>query len=389
MTRASVISKMRELTVVVATLIDIDVKLLGGWDSIVDHSLHATHSLAALSQMVARRWSRARTTDYPEPSLSDPLLYAQLGQLKETLRRQTNVRVICEIGRLARLPQWIVNKASSFRSFWMKSSRRVAAALLPALYCSALLSPAYAIGESDGATSQSPEGAFAFPKPFEATYTADYRGLPISATGIRSLRREDKQDSQHYIFSSRAVSLFAKLNEASTFTLEGNQLVPARYQYERTGLGKNKTQDTRFDWASGLANDVARDEAFTFNPSTLFSDRLLYQLRLQVDLINTPVDSIRSKTWTYLIFDRGRMKEYVFEMADEERIDTALGTIDTIRLERKNEDSSKRTTLWLAPSLEYMLIRFVQEDDGDSFSLALKEAVLDGRPIQLDEEAKS
>ena len=380
---------MRELTVVVATLIDIDVKILGGWDSIVDHSLHARHSLAALARIVARQWRRARPTRFPEPSLSDPLLYAQLEQLKETLRRHTSVRAICEMGRLACLPQWIVNKASSLRSFWMKCGRLVAATLLPALYCSALLSPAHAIGEYEGASSQSPEGAFAFPKPFEATYTADYRGLPISATGIRSLRREDKHDSQRYIFSSRAVSLFAKLNEASTFTLESNQLVPARYQYERTGLGKNKTQDTRFDWASGLANDVARDEAFTFNPSTLFSDRLLYQLRLQVDLINTPMDSIRSKTWTYLIFDRGRMKEYVFEMADEESIDTALGTIDTIRLERKNEDSSKRTTLWLAPSLEYMLIRFVQEDDGDSFSLALKEAVLDGQPVQLDEEAKS
>jgi hypothetical protein len=373
----------------VATLIDIDVKLLGGWDSIVNHSSHARHSHAAFSGLVAQRRSRALPTDYSEASLASPLLYAQLGQLKETLRRQRRIRVICELERLTRLPHWIINKASSLRSFWVKCGRRVAALVLPALCCSALLSPAYAIEESDGATSQSPEGAFVFPKPFEAIYTADYRGLPISATGIRSLRREDTQDSQRYIFSSRAVSLFAKLNEASTFTLESNQLVPARYQYERTGLGKNKTQDTRFDWASGLANDVALDEAFTFNPSTLFSDRLLYQLRLQVDLINTPVDSIRSKTWTYLIFDRGRMKEYVFEMADEESIDTALGTIDTIRLERKNEDSSRRTTLWLAPSLEYMLIRFVQEDDGDSFSLALKEAVLDGRPVQLDEEAKS
>ena len=109
------------------------------------------------------------------------------------------------------------------------------------------------------------------------------------------MTKEDKRDGDRYVFSSRAVSLFAKLNETSTFTLENNQLVPARYQYERTGLGKNKTQDTRFDWASGLANDVAQDEAFTFNPSTLFSDRLLYQLRLQVDLINTPMDSIRSE----------------------------------------------------------------------------------------------
>ena len=185
MTRASVISKMRELTVVVATLIDIDVKILGGWDSIVDHSLHARHSLAALARIVARQWRRARPTRFPEPSLSDPLLYAQLEQLKETLRRHTSVRAICEMGRLARLPQRIVNKASSLRSFCMKCGRRVAAALLPALYYSMLLSPAYAFGESDGASSQSPEGAFAFPKPFEATYTADYRGLPISATGIR------------------------------------------------------------------------------------------------------------------------------------------------------------------------------------------------------------
>ena len=339
--------------------------------------------------MVPQRRGCARPADSPEPSLPDRLLYAQFKQLKEKQRRQPNVHVIWGMRRLIRLPQWIVKKASPVRSFLMKCGGRVTASLLTAIYCSVLLSPAYATGQSEGATRQSPEGTFAFPRPFETTYTADYRGLPISATGIRSLRREDKGDSQRYIFSSRAVSLFAKLNEASTFTLESNQLVPARYQYERTGLGKNNTQDIRFDWASGLANDAARDEAFTFNPNTLFSDRLLYQLWLQVDLINTPMDSIRSSTWTYLIFDRGRMKEYVFEVADEDSIDTALGTIDTIRLERKNEDSSRRTTLWLAPSLEYMLIRFVQEDDGDSFSLELKEAVLDGLPVQLDEQIKS
>ena len=381
---------MRELSVVVVTLIDIDVKTLDGWDSIVDHSLHTRHSQAALSQMAAQRLSRARPTDSPAPSLSIPLLYAQFKQLKETLRRPaSNARLVCLLKRVADLPRQLANQALILWSSQTKPACRATSKLLAVLYCSALLSPTYATGQFEGSTSQSPEGVFAFPRPFEATYTADYRGLPISATGIRSLTHEDKRDGDRYVFSSRAVSLFAKLNETSTFTLENNQLVPARYQYERTGLGKNKTQDTRFDWASGLANDVAQDEAFTFNPSTLFSDRLLYQLRLQVDLINTPMDSIRSSTWTYLIFDRGRMKEYVFEVAGEESIDTALGTIDTIRLERKNEDSSKRTTLWLAPSLEYMLIRFVQEDDGDSFSLELKEAVLDGLPVQLDEQIKS
>ena len=351
----------------------------------MDYSLQARHLQASFSP-IAPHQGHAWEIESVGTTFLTFLLYAQFKQLKKRLRRpMLTIRLICGLRRFANQPRWLVNKASNPRARQMKTAYQPTSALLAALYCASLLSPGYAIAQSDGSTSGSPEVSFAFPRPFETTYTADYRGLPISATGIRTLKREKEAENQRYIFSSRAVSLFAKLDEASTFELENNQLIPARYQYQRTGLGKNKTLDMRFDWASGLAKDVAQDESFTFNPSTLFSDRLLYQLRLQVDLINTSLETIRSKTWTYPIFDKGRMKEYVFEVADEESIETALGKIHTVRLERKNEDSSRRTTLWLAPSLEYMLIRFVQEDDGDSFSLELKEAVLDGRAVRLDE----
>jgi len=223
------------------------------------------------------------------------------------------------------------------------------------------------------------------PRPFEATYTADYRGLPISATGVRSLDIVQQDQSLTYTFSSKALSLFAKLNETSTFNARGTALQPLRYQYERTGLGKNKTQDLHFDWQEGVVTDQARNDQYSLNREAHFSDRLLYQLQLQVDLLNANENDINTGIWTYDIFDSGRIKQYVFEVAERQLLTTELGPIQTLRLEKKNDDPDKRTTLWLAPALEYMLIRFIQEDGRDSFSLELQAASIAGEAVKLEE----
>jgi len=235
--------------------------------------------------------------------------------------------------------------------------------------------------------SMAPGGARAahLPRPFEATYTADYRGLPISATGIRSLEIIQQDQSSTYTFSSKALSLFAKLNETSTFRTRGTALQPLRYQYERTGLGKNKTQDLHFDWQEGVVTDQAQNDQYSLNREAHFSDRLLYQLQLQVDLFNANEDDINTGVWTYEIFDSGRIKQYAFEVAERELLTTELGPIQTLRLEKKNDDPDKRTTLWLAPTLEYMLIRFIQEDGRNSFSLELQAASIEGEPVKLEE----
>ena len=75
------------------------------------------------------------------------------------------------------------------------------------------------------------------PRTFKVTYKADYRGLPISAKGIRELQQT--ASGQHLLKSS-AKSLFATIEESSTFLLKDGIAQPQAYRYQRTGLGKNK-----------------------------------------------------------------------------------------------------------------------------------------------------
>lgn len=241
-----------------------------------------------------------------------------------------------------------------------------------------------ALSESHSVALDQPSAAH-LPQPFQASYTADYRGLPISATGVRSFFVNQDDEETTYTFSSKALSLFAKLYETSTFSPNGAELRPLRYQYERTGLGKNKTQDLQFNWVDGVVTDQTSSDQYSLNREARFSDRLLYQLQLQVDLFNAPQEDLIETLWTYDIFDAGRIKQYVFQVIDQELLETALGPIQTLRLEKRNDDSEKRTALWLAPEFEYMLVRFIQEDGRNSFSLELKEASIAGQNVRLED----
>ena len=86
------------------------------------------------------------------------------------------------------------------------------------------------------------------PVPFRATYKADYKGLPVSATGIRELT---KLSDNRFLLSSTAESFFASIVEQSVFQLDENDnAMPLEYQYHRTGIGKNRHDVLAFDWAN-------------------------------------------------------------------------------------------------------------------------------------------
>ena len=156
----------------------------------------------------------------------------------------------------------------------------------------------------------------AIPKPFRVVYRADYKGLPISATGIRAFSYVNTENDQRvYTLSSSALSIFAKLEEQSDFTLEAGNARPLFYRYDRTGLGKNKNTRLNFDWPNQLLIDPDTKETWPLTKA-LVSDRLLYQFQLQLDLLNAgpaiPVGTLRR----YNVQDEGTVKSYEFKVRD-------------------------------------------------------------------------
>ena len=70
-------------------------------------------------------------------------------------------------------------------------------------------------------------------QPFNASYTADWKQLPMSGSAERSLT---KNSDGNWTLNFKASMLVASLNEESTLKLEKDQPVPLTYHFERGGL---------------------------------------------------------------------------------------------------------------------------------------------------------
>jgi hypothetical protein len=208
---------------------------------------------------------------------------------------------------------------------------------------------------------------------FRAVYKADYKGLPIRATGIRELSRTADND---YLLSSSANSFVASITEQSRFSLgDDNQIIPNEYQYHRKGIGKNRDATLRFDWAAlQVENDVqARPWKMSIPLGAL--DKLSYQLQMRHDLAAAHHHDLPWPDLTYQVADGGKLKTYQFSVVGLELVTTPVGKFNALRVTRVRKDSDRITDFWLAPEYDFMLVRFIQkEEDRGGFELMLKEA---------------
>ncbi len=221
--------------------------------------------------------------------------------------------------------------------------------------------------------------SLAEPTLFKAIYKADYKGLPISAKGIRELSRAEDGT---FTLSSIATSLFASITETSQFKLDENKLIPLEYQYHRSGIGKKRDATLTFDWESNTVLNNVQQKPWKMDVPLGVLDKLLYQYQLREDLFTAYKTGADWPDLEYVVADGGRLKTYNFEVIGEEMIDTPVGKIKTIKATRVRDDRNRTSTFWLAPDYEFLLVRFQQiESDGGGFELLLKEAVFNGKPI--------
>ncbi len=173
--------------------------------------------------------------------------------------------------------------------------------------------------------------ATAEPTPYRAIYRADYKGIPVSAKGIRELRREENGT---YTLSSTARSFFGTVSESSIFTLQEDLMVPIQYTYRRTGLGKKRDATLKFDWDSmKVVNDV-QSKPWEMQIPTGTMDKLLYQMKMRQELAFAHNQNLPWPDLAYQVADNGKLKQYHFEVVGEEETDTPVGAIKTIKVTR-------------------------------------------------------
>jgi len=207
---------------------------------------------------------------------------------------------------------------------------------------------------------------------YSANYSAKFSGLDIEA-----VQRLEEIEPGIYRESLNARNFLGKINEQSTFSLtDKQQLRPTEYSYVRSVFGRTKTEVQRFDWQSNILHYRKNDSSKETPLAAGQLDMITHRLQLRRDL------NAGHRVFSYPVISRGKLKQYDYRVVGNEVLQTAIGPLQTVRVERVvDADSNSQFTAWLASDWEHLIVKLEQKKNGDSHQLKLRSAVVNNQTI--------
>lgn len=214
--------------------------------------------------------------------------------------------------------------------------------------------------------------------PHKATYTAKIKkGLSMKGAAVRELKQ---LKNGQWLYRFDVESMAANIKESTTFSWQNDQITPLNYQYKLSPfLASKRKRKVSFNWQQKTARSSYKDKKWTLEAIPVNSqDRLSYQLQMLVDVKSGKQDMI------YPIVHKGKITDSHFRVLREEPLQTALGTLNSILVEKVRADTKKRKTLlWFAKDHAFLLLKMNQtEKDGDEYEINIRSAEINGVAIK-------
>ena len=188
--------------------------------------------------------------------------------------------------------------------------------------------------------------------PFSAEYRIYVNKIPTPIKADLVLEPANGEDRYHMRFEAHSWLL----NNLEESWFHWNDCAPRteRYTHEFKGFGKHRYHDTDFNWEQGRAvsESDSGEESFPIPDQAL--DELSMLLRARC--VFATGDKEYSATSVY----GDDIREHHFIVIARETIDTPMGELNTLVVEKKREEDkeeSRRTLFWVAPDVSYMVVK--------------------------------
>ena len=208
-------------------------------------------------------------------------------------------------------------------------------------------------------------------KPFSANYSAKFNGMEIEAS-----HRLEQIESGQYRQTLKAKNIFGKINEQALFSLSDDQLLmPQEYKYERSLLGIKRAEQQVFDWPNQQLEYTKKDQLTVLPLESGVLDIITHKLQLRSDLQSG------QENLSYPVISRGKLKQYVYKVMARQVLDTAIGPLNTVLVQRVREDKDRTTKIWLASDWDYLAVQLEQIENGESHEMKIINGQVNNQPV--------
>jgi hypothetical protein len=148
-----------------------------------------------------------------------------------------------------------------------------------------------------------------------------------------------------------------RMQVSSEFTAASDGVRPVSYHAIDTIRDDPEARIT-FDWESNQARGTVGEEDVVLQLDGLSHDAVSIQYQLMHDLINDRQNA------SYVLFDVDKMRVANVRNVGAKSVKTTAGQFDVVGIEHQKEGSSRTTTLWCAPELDYLPVVIEQHRKG-------------------------
>ncbi|MDD3516751.1 MAG: DUF3108 domain-containing protein [Chromatiales bacterium] len=212
--------------------------------------------------------------------------------------------------------------------------------------------------------------AAGLPPDFRAEYALRKAGIPIARAEVHLER-----DASGLSYRSRSTTVgLAAIFRNDVITEEARLEFDAtgvpriqRYVYRHSYRNTLREDHTEFDWVDLRARGEVKGKTFDIGIPPDAVDHFSLQLRIMQDLQRPHGDM------TYAVVERDRLKSFAFRHSGDETLATALGRLDSLRVERVDDPRGSQVITWYAPALHHLPVRIEQiERDGGRLTMTLE-----------------
>ena len=203
-------------------------------------------------------------------------------------------------------------------------------------------------------------------QPYRAEYNLRARNMPLNAKAIHTLTKLGDGKAQ---LKTHARALFSELTETAVIQWQNCDSQSLTYDYARQVFNKTLNYQQNFLYQGKQSKQVhyVRDDKSVILPlKTTVNDRLLSQLKVRCRV------KAGEKKFTLTVLDKDQIKTQSFQVMGNDKLKLPIGEVNSIKVERLREPSSKRiTSVWLAPNWDYIVVKAIQENDDEVVTLEL------------------